>query len=133
MAEIWGAAIAVGGAILSAKGKKKEKEADQAYDQQMTEEGARNNARLAKFEGELADYYSQLNRARKQRGLDNIRQFSQLGRIAPEYQQVSQPIATPTAPDAEAVIPKAPEEQAAASSGSKKSTLKKILDPLGLF
>lgn len=132
MGEIWGAAIAVGGSMLAAKGKKKEKEADQAYDREMTEEGARNQARLAGFEAELGDYYNQLNRQRKQRGLDNIRQFSQLGRIAPEYQQVSQPIGNLSKPDPESVLPKAAEEVPAQAS-KKKSIHKKLLDPLGLF
>lgn len=132
MGEVWAAAVAAGGAYMSYKGQQKQAEKDREYNTQMTEEAARNNARLAKFEGELSDYYSQLNRARKQRGLDNIRQFSQLGRIAPEYQQTSQPIANPTAPDPEAVLPKK-EEDVPAQASKKKSIHKKLLDPLGLF
>jgi hypothetical protein len=105
MAEIWGAAIAAGGAFLSARGRKGEKEADQEHDARMSREDARNRAGLALFEGELADYYSQLNRQRKQRGLDNIRQFSQLSRIAPEYAQVSQGIVVPDKPSIDAILP----------------------------
>lgn len=132
MSEVWAVAVATGGAYMSSKGQQKQAEKDREYNTQMTEEAARNNARLAKFEGELSDYYSQLNRARKQRGLDNIRQFSQLGRIAPEYQQTSQPITNPTAPDPEAVLPKK-EESTPAPSKKSGGLANKLLDPLGLF
>lgn len=132
MAEIWGAAIAVGGAALSGYAASKKDKGDKAHDKEMTRESARWNAALSEFEAQQTDYYQQLNRQRKQRGLDNFRQFSQLGKFAPEYAQQTQAIELPKMPTAEeAFTEKPPVTQNTKPSG--RSTVDKIIDPLGLF
>ena len=130
MSEVWAVAVAAGGAYMQSRQASKDRKDDQNFNREMSAEGARNQARLNRFDAELSDYYSQLNRSRKQRGLDNIRQFSQLGRIAPGYAQESERIDPGTKPDPEAVLPAQPPQQ---SGGSGRSTMDRLIDPLGLF
>lgn len=100
---------------------------------------------LSQFEREQDDYYNQLNRQRKQRGLDTFRQFSTLNQFAPNYTPAAQQeIVVPDKPniatnlDAAIRLDEA-NQQAAASmnaGGQKKGGSKigkKIVDPLGLF
>lgn len=132
MAEIWGAAlVTVAGGVIAGKAAEKKDKGDKAHDKEMTRESARWNAALSEFEAQQADYYSQLQRQRKQRGLDNFRQFSQVGRFAPQYQQASEGIVLPNQPSAEETFKEPEQEQQRTSSG--RSTLSRIIDPLGLF
>ena len=131
MAEIWGAAVAVGGSLLAGAAASKKDKGDKAHDKEMTRESAKWNAALSQFEAEQTDYYSQLNRQRKQRGLDNFRQFSQVGRFAPGVAQQSTDITLPEKPNAEATF--AEPAQAAGGGRRGRSTMDRIIDPLGLF
>ena len=135
MAEIWGAAIAVGGAVISGKAAEKKAKQDRKDSNEdrraATKEEAQYGAVLSQFEREQEDYYNQLDRQRKQRGLDQFRQFSTMSQFAPEYQGDTSRVVLPAKPDVNALISQAvPEEQAAAKAKKKKSTLEKI-DPVG--
>ncbi len=134
MGEVWGAAIVtvVGGAIAGRAQEKKDK-GDKAHDKEMTREGAKWNAALSEFEAGQTDYYNQLNRQRKQRGLDNFRQFSQLGSFAPQYQQTSTPIEVPTKPNALETFAEPEEEAGPAKKKKSGGLMRKLTDPLGLF
>src|SRR5690606_18409688 len=52
----------------------------------------------SKFDAELQDYYTQKNRASRQRGLDEFRKFNTLQDFAPGYVDTSQRIAVPNMP-----------------------------------
>lgn len=133
MSEIWvAAATTVVGGYIAGQGAEEQAEDQQNHDRQMTREGARWNAELSSFEAEQEDYYSQLNRQRKQRGLENFRQFSSMGTFAPQYQQATDTTITlPDKPNAEERF-KEP-EQPAQQGGGGRSTMERIIDPLGLF
>lgn len=149
MAEIWGAAIAVGGAVISGVAAQKKAKEDRknanADRQAATRESTLYDGVLSSFEREQEDYYNQLNRQRKQRGLDTFRQFSTLNQFAPNYTPpVQQEIVVPQRPDIATNLDAAirldeANQQAAASmnaGGQKKGSsniVKKIVDPLGLF
>lgn len=45
---------------------------------------------ISGFEREQDDYYDQLNRSRKQRGLEVFKQFSTLNQYAPNYMPAAQ-------------------------------------------
>lgn len=134
MAEIWGAAIAVGGAVISgvaASKKAKEDRAAATSDRKAaTKDEAIYGSILSQFEAQQDDYYNQLNRQRKQRGLDQFRSFNTVSSFAPEYAGDSSRIVVPTQPDINALITAAVPEQASSSSGGKKSLLD-TLDPVG--
>lgn len=132
MSEIWAAAaVTVVGGYIAGQGEEKKNEDSQEHDRQMTREGARWNAELSSFEAEQADYYSQLQRQRKSRGLDNFRQFSSTKSFAPQYAQTSEGVVLPEKPNAEERF-KEPEQQAG-EARSGRSTMSKIIDPLGIF
>lgn len=122
MGEVWiGAAVTVVGGYVAGRARKKEKEGDQAFEKEMVRESARWNAALSAFEKEQEDYYNQLNRQRKERGLENFRQFSTVKTFAPGYTQSSGGIVVPDKPNAEAAF--AEETETAASSGGSGSNL----------
>ena len=62
---------------------------------------------MSQFEREQEDYYNQLDRQRKQRGLDQFRQFSTMSQFAPEYQGDTSRIVLPQRPDVNALIAQA--------------------------
>lgn len=130
MSEIWvaGAVTLVGG-VVSGMGQEKKDKANQAHDKAMTKESAKWNAALSQFDAEQADYYNQLNRQRKQRGLDNFRSFSTVGNFAPNYTQTSTGVELPKKPNYEDTF--GAEEQG--SGGSKGGGMSRLLDPLKLF
>lgn len=146
MAEIWGAAIAAGGAILSgvAASKKAKQDAKNAKEtaKEMTENDARFGAIASQFNAEQDYYYKQLDRVNKQRGLDQFREFSTVNQFAPEFAGGNNMITMPNKPDINALIDanKAPTSSSSSSSKSS-STGAKILasgDPvlgkiLGIF
>ena len=100
---------------------------------------------LSQFEREQDDYYQQLNRQRKQRGLETFKQFNTVRNFSPNYiPPAQQEIVVPTRPDIATSLDAAirldeANQQAAASmnaGGQKKGGSKigkKIVDPLGLF
>ena len=129
MAEIWGAAIAAGGAILSgvAASKKAKQDAKAAKEtaKELTENDARFSAILSQFNAEQDYYYKQMDRKNKQRGLDQFRQFSTVNQFAPNFVGGNNTIALPNKPDINALISanKAPEATQAAAAGKKSSSL----------
>lgn len=135
MGEIWGAAIAVGGAVISGYAKNKQAKEDRknakADAKEMSKEDAQYGAVLSRFEAEQDDYYSQLNRQRKQRGLDQFRQFSTMHQFAPTYTDTNR-IEVPSRPDVNAIIAETiPEEAAVQQEGGKKKGILSKIDPLG--
>ena len=146
MTEVWvAAAISVGGAVVS--GYAADKQADKARknaneDRKVaTRDEALYSGILSSFEREQEDYYNQLDRQRKQRGLDTFRQFSTTAQFAPNYVSGDQNIVLPNKPNvANSIDAGVRQDQALqrtnenAPQGKKgKSGLGKLLDPLGLF
>lgn len=104
MAEIWGAAIAVGGAVISGVAAQKKAKEDRnnanADRQAATRESTLYDGVLSSFEREQEDYYNQLNRQRKQRGLETFKQFNTVRNFSPNYMPpAQQEIVVPTRPD----------------------------------
>lgn len=134
MAEIWGAAIAVGGAVISgvaASKKAKEDRAAATSDRKAaTKDEAIYGSILSQFEAEQDDYYNQLDRSRKQRGLDQFRSFNTVSSFAPQYAGDNPRIVVPNRPNINTLIEAAVPQEAASSGGSKKSLLD-TLDPIG--
>ena len=150
MSEVWIAAtITVGGGVISGYGQQKKAEEDRKNANEdrkaATREEALYGGVMSQFERELDDYYNQLNRQRKQRGLDTFKQFSTLNQFAPNYTPAAQQeIVVPDKPNIATQVDEVvrldnANQQAAASmnaGGQKKggsNTAKKIVDPLGLF
>ena len=150
MSEVWIAAtVTVGGSVISgvAAQEKAEEDRKNANEdrQAATREEAIYSGILSGFERDQEDYYNQLNRQRKQRGLDTFKQFSTLNQFAPNYTPAAQQeIVVPDKPNIATQVDEVvrldnANQQAAASmnaGGQKKggsNTAKKILDPLGLF
>lgn len=147
MTEVWvAAAISVGGAVVS--GYAADKQADKARKnanedrKAATREEALYSGILSSFESEQEDYYKQLDRQRKQRGLDTFRQFSTTAEFAPKYVSGDQNIVLPNEmPNVANNIDAGMRRDEAlqrtnenAPQGKKgKSGLGKLLDPLGLF
>lgn len=145
MGEIWGAAIMVVGSVVAGKAAEKKAKADQKHDAAMTEEESKLAAQRTGYERALEDYYSQKQRARTQRGLDQFRQFSTMSEFAPGYDINSeQRIDEGEAPNYNTFHPDYdpnPEEVDPATGRKKGKGLlskrnklhKKARDPLGLF
>lgn len=134
MAEIWGAAIAVGGAVISGISAQKKAKADRKAATEdrkaATKEDAIYGSILSKFEAQQDDYYDQLNRQRKQRGLDQFRSFNTVSSFAPNYAGDNSRIVVPDQPDINKLIEAAVPQEVASSGGGKKSLLD-TLDPIG--
>lgn len=135
MAEIWGAAIAVGGSVISgsakAKQAKKDSEREASNARAATRDEAKYSSIVSQFEKEQDYYYNQLNRQNKQRGLAEFRKFSNLANYAPGYtQNTNTGIVLPDKPDASKVLDNDQEPQKQAKA--KRSLLDKIGNPLGL-
>lgn len=134
MAEIWAAASAAGAVITGYAASKKAKE-DRKHAKEdrkeMTRDDAKYSSILSRFEAEQEDYYNQLNRQRKQRGLAQFRQFSTVNQFAPQYLGDNTEIVVPERPDINKIMDEVdPQEVPVKSAKGKKSTLEK-LDPLG--
>ena len=149
MSEVWIAAtVTVGGSAISGVAAQEKAEEDRKNANEdrkaATREEALYGGVLSQFEREQDDYYNQLNRQRKQRGLDTFKQFSTLNQFAPNYMPAAQQeIVVPDKPDIVASIDAAVrQDQAnqatlAQQQGNNNSggsnIAKKIVDPLGLF
>lgn len=137
MAEIWGAAIAVGGSVLggiaSSKKAKQDRSNANADRKAATKEEAQYGSILSQFEAQQEDYYNQLNRQRKQRGLDQFRSFNTVSSFAPSYAGDNPAIVVPQQPDINKLIEAAVPQETGKSSGSggKRSLVDKITNPLG--
>lgn len=107
MAEIWGAAIAAGGAILGGISAEKKAKADRKAANQdrqsATKESVVFDALSSQFEKEQDYYYNQLERQNKSRGLDEYRKFSTVNSFAPQYENTSGGIIVPDKPSVEAL------------------------------
>lgn len=135
MAEIWGAAIAVGGAVISASAKAKQDDKNASRDaanaRAATRDEAKYSSLLSQFENEQAYYYNQLNRQNKQRGLAEFRKFSNLSNYAPGYtQDVNTGVVLPDKPDASKILEGIPDDQKPAKA--KRSLMDKLGNPAGL-
>lgn len=130
MAEIWGAAIMVVGAVASSQAAKKKAKQDKKDAQELTLAGAKYNAMTSQFEADTDYYYSQLNRQNKQRGLAEFRKFNNMSKIDPGYTQTQTGIILPEKPNAEEVFA----EPVDTSTPKKKKKLTGLLaKDLGLF
>lgn len=131
MAEIWGAAIMVVGAVASSQAAKKKAKQDKKDTQELTLEGAKYNAMTSQFEADTDYYYNQLNRQNKQRGLAEFRKFNTMQKIDPNYTQTQTGIVVPEKPDAEEVF--APPEETGGGGKKKKKLTGLLAKDLGLF
>lgn len=108
MAEIWGAAIITGGALISGIGAEKKAKSDRKAANEdrraATKEEAQYGAALSQFEKEQDFYYKQLERQNKQRGLDQFRSFSNLQSYAPQYAGDTARVVVPNAPNINSAI-----------------------------
>lgn len=132
MAEIWGAAIAVGGSLISGYANKKS--ADQAADKAAanakaaTRDEALYSGLLSQFQMGEEYRYQQINRQNKQRGLAEFRKFNNMQAIAPNYtQDINTGIVVPDKQDITTMLP-AEKQQAK----KKRSLLDKLGNPAGL-
>lgn len=98
MAEIWGAAIAVGGSLLSGAAASKKDKADKKHEAAMTKEESALAAQRMGYEKALENYYTDEDRYQKQRGLDEFRKFATIGRYAPGYSDADARVAQPVMP-----------------------------------
>lgn len=132
MAEIWGAAIAVGGTLISSYAKSKQNDRDKADAKAMTEADWRHTAQQTAYESALENYYSQKERYEKQRGLDQYRQFSTMGQFAPGVNDQGGRITDPVMPQYNSFAPTDPNATTVDGGGGKggKGILGKV-DPLG--
>lgn len=134
MAEIWGAAIAVGGSLISGYASKKA--ADKATDKAAsnaraaTRDEALYSGLLSQFQNEDEYRFQQMNRQNKERGLAEFRKFNNMQAISPNYQQdINTGIKVPDKTDISAMLP----SQDQGGGGKKKrSLLDKLGNPLGL-
>lgn len=101
MAEIWGAAIAVGGAVISGVAQSKQAKEDRknanADAKAATADEAKWGSLMSQFESENEYRMEQIRRRDKQRGLDEFRKFSTVNQFAPQYTQDSKGIVVPEA------------------------------------
>ena len=140
MAEIWGAAIAVGGAALSGYAKsKQEKDARKNANSDAKAANkyeAKWSSLVSAFEKEQDYRYDQLARQNKQRGLDEFRKFNTVNQFAPEYSQTYQGVQVPNAKtmsDLETEYNTSESANTPASSGGSggKGNMLDKIDPLG--
>lgn len=135
MAEIWGAAIAVGGAVISGYAQSKEKKADRkaasSEARAATKDEAKWSAILSRFEKQDDYYYQQLNRQNKQRGLAEFRKFTTTDSFAPEYQNTNTGVVLPQQTNINDVEQQVAPATAQTGGGKKGKGLLEKIDPLG--
>ena len=95
------AGLGLVGGLLSGKSAEKKAKREAAFkakeDRALMADEAKYGAVNTLFQSKLEDYMSQLQRSRKQRGLDQFRSFSAMQQIAPGYSE-SGGIVVPQAP-----------------------------------
>ena len=101
-----GLVSAIGG-ILSGKGKKKQAQAEAAFkakeERALAQDQAKYGAIETLFQSNLQDFERQRERQRKERGLDQFRNFSTMGKWAPGMESTNR-IQVPTQPGLESFI-----------------------------
>jgi hypothetical protein len=131
MAEIWGAAIAIGGAAISAYGKNKSEKEARKDAKAATKDEAKYQGILSQFEKEQDYYYNQLERKNRVRGLDQFKQFSRIGALAPEYKAADTTPIVPVKPDIDKMLnPEGTGTGGGGGSGGKITDKIAKLDPL---
>lgn len=141
MSEVWvAAAVTVVGGAISGRAAEKKAKADQKFQEGMTLEESKLAAQRAAHERALEDFYTQRDRAKKQRGLDQYRQFSTMGEFAPEYDASGEPrVADPVMPKYSDFDETPPEEEDGKKKDSKNLLSKRVAlhkkarDPFGIF
>jgi hypothetical protein len=131
MAEIWGAALIVGGGIIAGIGAEKKDKSDKKFSQQMTKEEAQLNAQQTGYEAALEDFYKQKDRYETQRGLDQFRQFSTMGQFAPGVDDQGGRVAAPVTPQYNTFAPTQPQQGTTPTGGGGGKSLMEKIDPLG--
>jgi hypothetical protein len=97
--------IQAGGSLLSGlaagNSAKKQQKQQFKYDWKLQEGAGRIARTNTKFEYELQNYYKQLERKEKMRGLAEFRKFSTVSQFAPNYQNTTPetPMPTMTSPN----------------------------------
>ena len=102
---MWGAVASMGlqllGGLSSGKSAEKREKAQAAFkskeDRALMADEAKYGAINQLFQSQVEDYYNQLQRFRKQRGLDQFRSFNTMQQISPGYSE-SGGIVVPAAP-----------------------------------
>ena len=123
MAEIWGAAIAAGGAILGGVAQSKKAKQDKKDAKAATRDEAMYAGILSKFEADQDYYFQQKNRQNTERGLDQFRAYNTIG------QTNDSRIVVPDRPDINTYLPAVPVK----TKKKKKGLLGKLTDPLGIM
>lgn len=86
MGEVWvAAAVTVVGSVASGVAAEKKDKSDKKHQQAMNREESAMAAQRTSHEMALEDFYTQKNRAGKQRGLAQYKQFSTMGEVSPGY------------------------------------------------
>lgn len=124
MAEIWGAAIAAGGAILGGVAQSKKAKEDRKNSKVDERDAAMYSGILSKFEADQDYYFDRLNKKNTERGLDQFRAYNTVGN--PNENR----IVVPDRPDINTYLPALPPPK---PRKKKKGLLGKITDPLGLM
>lgn len=142
MSEIWVAAVGVVGSVAAGKAAEKKAKEDRKHSEAMTAEESKLAAQRTGYERALDEWYTQRERARKQRGLAQFRdQFSTMSQWAPGYDESTEVTINPgQAPQYNDFAPADPElgdpnARVSGKSGGKSLSdiHKKLRDPLGLF
>lgn len=147
MAEIWGAAIAavgaIAGGVAASKKAKADRKAASADAKAATKDEAIYGSILSQFEAEQDDYYNQLGRQRKERGLDQFRNFSTVSSFAPSYAGDTSRIVVPNKPNIQNLIAAGTGEVEVDENGNPKNggvfskldnaenKVRRVLDPIG--
>ena len=131
MAEIWGAAIVVGGSIISGIASEKKAKSDQKHSDKMTELDYEKTAQQTGYEAALQDFYKQKDDYDKQRGLDLFRNFSTIQNFSPDSAKYDGILTAPVMPQYKdyQVTPDAP--ASSGGGGGSGGTIIEKLDPLG--
>lgn len=128
MAEIWGAAIAAGGALLSSYSSSKQADKDKKDAEKSRIAATRDEALyggiMSKFEADQDYYYEQKKRQNTERGLDQFRAYNTVGN--PNTSR----IVVPDRPDINTYLPAVP---VAKKKKKKRGLFDKITDPAGLL
>ena len=123
MAEIWGAAIAAGGAILGGVAQSKKAKQDKADAKIATRDEAMYAGIMSKFEADQDYYFDRLNKKNTERGLDQFRAYNTAGN--PNENR----IVVPDRPDINTYLPALPTPK----KKKKRGLFDKITDPAGIF
>lgn len=123
MAEIWGAAIAAGGAILGGVAQSKKAKQDKADAKIATRDEAMYAGIMSKFEADQDYYFDRLAKKNTERGLDQFRAYNTQG------QPNDARIVVPDRPDINTYLPPVPVKK----KKKKRGLFDKITDPAGIF